>query len=161
MRNLKIIVVGHLNINSTKNKFDFLAHQVKGDIDILMVSETKLDESFPPSQFFLDGYRAPFRFDRNGNDGGISLYIISLYIVHIPSARLKTWKTRKSRKTQKFFSEIFKSEFLIFAIGQNRKPGNKKIRNNIYEIYEISKVSKFLICHCSFFKKLFFFNFLQ
>ena len=69
------IVVGHLNINSIRNKFDFLAHQVKGNIDILMISETKLDESFPPSQFFLDGYSVPFRFDRNGNGGGVLLYI--------------------------------------------------------------------------------------
>ena len=75
IRNLNKIVVGHLNINSIRNKFDFLAHQVKGNIDILMISETKLDESFPPSQFFLDGYSVPFRFDRNGNDGGILLYI--------------------------------------------------------------------------------------
>ena len=52
IRNLNKIVVGHLNINSIRNKFDFLAHQVKGNIDILMISETKLDESFPPSQFF-------------------------------------------------------------------------------------------------------------
>ena len=68
-------IVGHLNINSIKNKFDFLAQQVKGDIDILMISETKLDESFPVSQFLIDGYIVPFRFDRNGNGGGILLYI--------------------------------------------------------------------------------------
>ena len=49
IRNLKKIVVGHLNINSIKNKFDFLAHQVKGNIDIVMISETKLDEIFPKS----------------------------------------------------------------------------------------------------------------
>ena len=69
------IVVGHLNINSIRNKFNFLAHQVKGNIDILMISETKLDESFPPSHFFLDGYSVPFRLHRNGNGGGILLYI--------------------------------------------------------------------------------------
>ena len=75
IRNLSKIVLGHLNINSIRNKFNFLAHQVKGNIDILMISETKLDESFPPSQFFLDGYSVPFRFDRNGNGDGILLYI--------------------------------------------------------------------------------------
>ena len=40
-----------------------------------MISETKLDESFPPGQFLLDGYSAPFRFDKNSNAGGILLYI--------------------------------------------------------------------------------------
>ena len=52
IRSLNKIVVGHLNINSIRSKFDFLAHQVKGNINILMISETKLDQSFPPSQFF-------------------------------------------------------------------------------------------------------------
>ena len=75
IRNLNKIVVGHLNINSIRNKFDFLAHQVKGNIDILMISETKLDESFASGQFLLDGYSVPFRFDGNGNSGGILLYI--------------------------------------------------------------------------------------
>ena len=60
-------IVGHLNINSIRNNFDFLAHQVKGNIDILMISETKLDESFPSGQFLLDGYNVPFRSDRDGN----------------------------------------------------------------------------------------------
>ena len=41
------IITGRLNINSIRNKFDFLAQQVKGNIDILMISETKLNESFP------------------------------------------------------------------------------------------------------------------
>ena len=79
IRNLNKIVVGHLNINSIRNKFDYLAHQVRGKIDILMISETKLDESFPPSQFFLDGHGIFFRFDRNGNGGGILLSIREHY----------------------------------------------------------------------------------
>ena len=67
IRNLNKIVVGHLNISSIRNNFDFLAHQVKGNIDVLIISETKLDESFPSSVLF--------RFDRRGNGGGILLYI--------------------------------------------------------------------------------------
>ena len=34
IRNLNKIVVGHLNINSFRNKFHFLAHQLKGNNDI-------------------------------------------------------------------------------------------------------------------------------
>ena len=40
-----------------------------------MISETKLDESFPVGQFLIDGYSVPYRFDRDGNDGGILFYI--------------------------------------------------------------------------------------
>ena len=67
--------IGYLNITSIRNKFGFLVHQVKGNTDILMISETKLDESFPPGQYFLDGYSVLFRFDRNANGGGILLHI--------------------------------------------------------------------------------------
>ena len=46
------IVVCHLNINSIKNKFDFLAHQIKRNNDILMISETKFNEIFLPTNFY-------------------------------------------------------------------------------------------------------------
>ena len=40
-----------------------------------MISETKLDKSFPPGQFLLDGYSVPFRSGRDRNGGGILLFI--------------------------------------------------------------------------------------
>ena len=69
------LIFGHLNINSLRNKFDLLSEQVKGSIDILMVSGTELDDSFPESQFLIEGFHSPFRFDRNRNGGGIMLYV--------------------------------------------------------------------------------------
>ena len=41
-----------------------LSSMVKDNIDILMVSETKLDSSFPQAQFRIEGYAPPFRYDR-------------------------------------------------------------------------------------------------
>ena len=38
-----------------------------------MVSETKLDDSFPEVQFLIEGFHSPFRFDRNINGDGIML----------------------------------------------------------------------------------------
>ena len=40
-----------------------------------MVSEAKLDSSFPQAQFIIEGYAAPFRYDRNSHGGGILLFI--------------------------------------------------------------------------------------
>ena len=40
-----------------------------------MISETKLDESFPIGQFLKKGFSTPFRLDRNCHGGGILLYI--------------------------------------------------------------------------------------
>ena len=77
-------------------------------------------------------------------------------------ARSKTRKPRKSQKSRKFFFKIFKSEFSILAVGQNRKLGNKKTRNNFSEISEIFDFSKFSICHFfSFFLNFFFFFFIN
>ena len=36
------IVLGHLNINSIRNKFDLMKTMLTRDIDILMITETKL-----------------------------------------------------------------------------------------------------------------------
>ena len=33
-------------------------------IDILLMSETKLDDTFPLSQFILEGFTPPYRLDR-------------------------------------------------------------------------------------------------
>ena len=42
---------------------------------ILMISEIKLDNSFPVAQFYIEGFRTPFELDRSKHDGGILLYI--------------------------------------------------------------------------------------
>ena len=40
------ITIAHLNINFLQNKFQPLASLVQGKVDILTVSETKIDDSF-------------------------------------------------------------------------------------------------------------------
>ena len=47
------IIFGQININSNRNKFEQLIYIVNNEIDILMVSETKLDDTFPTSQFLM------------------------------------------------------------------------------------------------------------
>ena len=48
---------------------------MQNKVDILLISETKLDPSFQIAQFCIDGYTPPYRLDRNGNGGGIILYV--------------------------------------------------------------------------------------
>ena len=40
-----------------------------------MISETKIDSSFPSAQFHSEGYATSYRLDTNANGGGILLYI--------------------------------------------------------------------------------------
>ena len=47
------IIFGQININSIRNKFDLLMNIIKNEIDIFMISETKIDNSFPISQFTM------------------------------------------------------------------------------------------------------------
>ena len=45
--NLNRVILGHLNINSIRNKFEELKTLIIGKIDILIISETKIDNTFP------------------------------------------------------------------------------------------------------------------
>ena len=44
-------------------------------MDVLMISKIKIDETFPVSNFVIDGYSTPYKLDRNSNGVGILLYI--------------------------------------------------------------------------------------
>ena len=55
------LIFTHLNINSIRNKFDLLAEQVAGNIEVLMILETKIDESFPVRNFLLPVFRGRSR----------------------------------------------------------------------------------------------------
>ena len=79
-------MIGHIYINSIRNKFETLSNSIKGNLNILMISKTKLDlwldSTFPSNQFTIEGYSlftshysAPIRFNRNCRGGGILLYI--------------------------------------------------------------------------------------
>ena len=43
-------------------------------VDILGLSETKLDNSFPTAQFKVDNFMV-YRKDRNGFGGGLLMYV--------------------------------------------------------------------------------------
>ena len=66
IRKMKLnkLVVAHLNINSTRNKFEALIQNVSGEVDLLMILDTKIDETFPKTQFLIKGFRDTFRIDR-------------------------------------------------------------------------------------------------
>ena len=74
-RNIDKIIVAHLNINSFRNKFNSLISQITGSIDILMISETKLDETFLIDQFIIEGFSVLYRADQNGSGAEIMLFV--------------------------------------------------------------------------------------
>lgn len=75
IKNLHKVIIATLNVASLPNKFDQLKSTIGNNIDVLVLTETKLDDSFPSSQFILDGYSFPYRKDRDRHGGGILIYV--------------------------------------------------------------------------------------
>ena len=70
----KYLIIGHLNLNSVRNKFSSLQQIVLSKTDIFLLSETKIDDSFPDSQFFAVCFKM-HRKDRTKSGGGLLLYL--------------------------------------------------------------------------------------
>jgi len=75
LKNPNNIIISYLNINSIRNKIENLKQLVTGNIDILVISETKLDDSFLTSIFEIPGFHSPIRLDINSRKGGLLVYI--------------------------------------------------------------------------------------
>ena len=74
LKNINRVSIGQININSLRNKFEYPNSMVNGFLDILLVTEFKIDDFFPTAQFHIQRYSTPFRLDRNSHGGGILLY---------------------------------------------------------------------------------------
>ena len=64
-----------MNINSLRNKFDQLKILIQDKTDILVVTESKIDDMFPDFRFHIPGYKVPFRKDRSKLGGGIIVFV--------------------------------------------------------------------------------------
>ena len=73
LKNRNRPIIGQLNINSFRNKFDFLCSEISPCLNLLLVSETKLDDLFPMVYLLMSGFCKPYRLDRCSNGGGIML----------------------------------------------------------------------------------------
>ena len=105
MENLKLknnnrLVIGNLNIDSISNKFDDLKLIMQGKTDILVITETKKDSTFPLHQCSIQGYSTPYWSDRNRNGGDVFIYVRE----GIPSRELKIHNTPKD--IESFLSKL-------------------------------------------------------
>ena len=93
------LIIGNLNINSLSSKFDQLKLLIQGKIDILIITETKLDDNFPTEQFTISGYSKPYRLDRNRHGGGVIIYIRE----DIPSKQINNFKIHPPNQNDQYF----------------------------------------------------------
>ena len=88
-------------------------------LHILLISETKIDESFPLAQFLLDGFSRPYRLDRCANGGGILLYVRD----DISSCLLTEYKLQDN--TECLFIEInIRKKKWLFCCSYNPNKNN-------------------------------------
>ena len=107
----KNLIIGHLNINSIRNKFLDFKKVVLSDTDIYLISETKLDDSFPDQQFHVNGYKM-FRKDRNKFGGGLILFVKE----NIPCKVLNTFRFSEECEIISIDFSISNKKWLLLGI---------------------------------------------
>ena len=108
-QNINRVIIAHININSIRNKFELLSALVMQKIDVLLVSESKINKSFPDSQFEMAGFLAPYKLDRDKHGGGLLLYVRE----DIPSKQLPC-QTFGKFEYLSIEINIYKNKWLIF-----------------------------------------------
>ena len=110
-----------------------MSSQITKYVDILLLSETKLDDSFPTGQFSLNGCSKPYRLDRSSNGGGILLYVRD----EIPSRLLTDYKIKDNLEL--FFVEvnIRKKKWLLSCSYNPHKSNISKHLHNLNKSLDV------------------------
>ena len=119
--NVNNVIIACLNINSLANKFDQLTTVINDNIDILVLVETKIDDTFPESQFFINGFSKPYRIDRNRNGGGVMIYVRQ----DIPSKRLSKHNLPSDIECLRVEINLRKSKWLLCGTYHPPSPADK------------------------------------
>ena len=69
------LTLGYININSVRHKLKDFFDYIQENINIVAIAETKIDSSFPQSQFLIKGMKKPYRLDKTAKSGGLLVYV--------------------------------------------------------------------------------------
>ena len=112
LRNVNKVIIGNININSLPAKFDQVKEVILKNVDILVITETKLDDTFPLGQFYVDRFTMPYSLDRNRNGGGIIIYVRE----DIPSKILEKYKLPQDVEGTFVELNFRKIKWLLFGV---------------------------------------------
>ena len=82
--NIEVTCLGKGKVHPNKKGNAYLVEYINKNVDILLIVETKLGESFPINQFHIEGYQQ-FRVDRSSHGGGLIFYVSN----NIPVKQIK------------------------------------------------------------------------
>lgn len=135
------IKIGHVNVDHIAGFkfFEVKYWLLEGKFDILVLSETKLDSSFPDSQFMVTGYRM-CRADRNIHGGGLLVYIRAdlcfKVIKDLPNLRLCE---RERYKTESIVLKVRIAKKWETIVGFYRPPTSASIPQSLWK-FELSSI---------------------
>ena len=98
-----------------RNKFSSLHLAVLSKTDILLLSETQIDDSFPDSQFFAEGFKM-YHKDRTKTGGGLLLYVNE----DIPGKIINSYQFKENSKIILFEFSVSNKKWLL--LGNYRPP---------------------------------------
>ena len=113
----KNLIIGHLNINSVRNKF---SSTVLSKTDILLPSETKINDSFPNSQFFAESFKM-YHKDRTQTGGRLLLYVNE----NLPAKIMNSYKFKKNSEEILFEFSVSNKKWLL--LGSYRPPSQNDL----------------------------------
>lgn len=131
-------MLGYLNINSVRNKFDNLFSIIGNKFDVFAIAESKLDSSFPDAQFKTRGYKMPYRLDISDKSGGILVYVKT----GLPSMLLNRFSLPKDIQIVPVELRLANSKWLIVSIYRPPKQNFKyflDILSDMLDFYSYEK----------------------
>ena len=100
---LKIAFLNIVSLRKYKNELDIILHD--NDIDIIGLSETRLDKNVQNCELVIEGYKI-FRNDRDANGGGVAIDVrdsIPKPTIELKSDKLELLQLRIKPKKCKIF----------------------------------------------------------
>ena len=140
VKNPNRVIISQININPIRNKIELLSEAVLGNIDILMVFETKIYMLIPTSQFVIQGFASPLRLDRTNTGGGMLLYARD----DIPSKLLNISYVSSDTKCLAIEINLRKTMWLMIC---SYNPNKNNITNHLMNF------SKIIDRNCSRYEK--------
>jgi len=142
-KNPKKVTLAHLNINSIPRKFVGIMDMIAKNLDIFLVSETKLNHTFPDALFFKEEYSSPYRRDRNISGGGLLMYVNR----NIASRLLKNHVTPIDVEIMCVEINLKKQKWLIIGIYRPPSMNAKYFFENLSRVIDLysNKFERFII----------------
>ena len=72
---MKKVIISSININTLPAKFNHVKEVILKMSIFLVITETKLDDTFPLGQFNVDRFTMLYRLDRNCNGRGVIIFV--------------------------------------------------------------------------------------